>query len=185
MSRKSKGKAPAPTADPDHQAGSQRDQTPRRLLLMRHAKAAYPDECSDHQRPLAGRGRNDAPEVGKWLAGVGWTPEVVVCSDAARTVETANLVIDGLGSDVNLRPESDLYEAGIGTVLDVIARTDDSVRTLLIVGHEPTMSATTGAICGKFAHFPTATVAQIDLEGPWDGIQPGSGRLVAVRAPRD
>ncbi len=156
-----------------------------RLLLMRHAKAAYPGDCSDHQRPLAGRGRREAPMMGEWLAESGWVPDLVVCSDAARTIETAELVIEGLGATPPLKPVAELYEAGVGEVLDVVARTKPKIRTLLVVGHEPTMSAATATISGKFAHFPTATIAQIELEEGWQTIEPGAGRLIGVRTPKD
>lgn len=47
--------------------------TPRRIVLLRHAKAEW-SETSDHERPLAERGRKDAPVAGRWLAGAGITP---------------------------------------------------------------------------------------------------------------
>lgn len=165
--------------------GSAADRGPLRLMLMRHAKAAYPDDCPDHQRPLAGRGRTDAPTVGARLAECGWVPDLVVCSDAARTVETAELVTAGLGVAIAVQPQPRLYEAGVTEVFDVVAATPPAVRTLLIVGHEPTMSAATGAISGKFAHFPTGTVAQLELDGTWSAIEPNSGRLVRVLTPKD
>ncbi|MFV0460151.1 MAG: SixA phosphatase family protein [Actinomycetales bacterium] len=167
------------SGDPSHRSG------PVRLLLMRHAKAAYPDNCSDHERPLAGRGRKDAAAAGAWLDSAGWVPDLIVCSDAARTVETAELVASGLGADVPITPHPDLYEAGVGDVLKVVAETPKKVRTLLVVGHEPTMSATAGTVSGKFAHFPTSTVAQVELEGGFADIEPDSGRLVSVHTPKD
>ena len=40
--------------------------TPRQLMLLRHAKSDWPD-VPDRDRPLAKRGRRDAPVVGRWL----------------------------------------------------------------------------------------------------------------------
>lgn len=154
-----------------------------RLLLMRHAKAAYPDGISDHERPLAGRGRADAEVVGTWLVRHGWVPDAVVCSDAARTMETATLVIQGLGVGLTPRPVPDLYEAGIGTVIDVIKATPAGVRTLLVVGHEPVMSATSAALCGSYERFPTAAIARIEIRGGWKHVGPDSGKLLEVRTP--
>jgi phosphohistidine phosphatase len=150
---------------------------------MRHSKAAYPDNATDHQRPLASRGRNDAPQVGAWLAKQGWVPDLVVCSDAARTIETATLVLEGLGSSLTPTPVAELYEAGISAVLDVVAGTDPRVATLLVVGHEPVMSATTRVITGKYAHFPTSAIAKIELDGGWADVGANSGTLLAVRTP--
>ena len=65
---------------------------PRRLVLLRHAKSDYPDEVADHDRPLAARGRRDAPLVGRWLARSGYRPDAVICSTARRARETWDLV---------------------------------------------------------------------------------------------
>ncbi len=39
------------------------DGTGRKLVLLRHAKSAWPD-VPDHERPLARRGQRDAPVMG-------------------------------------------------------------------------------------------------------------------------
>src|SRR6266568_543344 len=53
----------------------------RQLVLFRHAKSAGPD-VADHERPLARRGRRDAPVAGRWLRAAGLVPDRVVCSTA-------------------------------------------------------------------------------------------------------
>ena len=58
------------------------DTPPRRLMLLRHAKSDWPD-VPDLKRPLAKRGRRDAPGVGRWLRGHGYLPDTVICSVAA------------------------------------------------------------------------------------------------------
>ncbi|WND38823.1 hypothetical protein RI578_33085 [Streptomyces sp. BB1-1-1] len=40
----------------------------RRLVVPRHPKPARPAGVADHDRPLAGRGRRDAPAAGRTLA---------------------------------------------------------------------------------------------------------------------
>lgn len=155
------------------------------LLLMRHGKAAWPDGVGDHERPLAKRGRRDAPAVGRWLAEQGLAPHLVICSDAARTRETAALLLTGLGTEVEVRATPDLYEAGVQRMLHVVAGVPDGVRRLLLVGHEPTSSATTAALTGSSPAFPTAAVAAIRLTGRWDEVCDGAGSLIAFHTPRD
>ncbi len=62
----------------------------RRLVLLRHAKSAWPD-MPDHERPLARRGQRDAPVMGRWLRAVGLVPDLALCSSARRTRETRQL----------------------------------------------------------------------------------------------
>jgi phosphohistidine phosphatase len=59
----------------------------RRLILLRHAKSDWPD-VPDRDRPLAKRGRRDAPKIGRWLREHGYLPDTVICSDARRTRQT-------------------------------------------------------------------------------------------------
>jgi phosphohistidine phosphatase len=61
----------------------------KRLIVLRHAKSAWDtDAPDDHSRPLAKRGRKDAPLIGARLAQLEWVPQAVISSDSARTRET-------------------------------------------------------------------------------------------------
>lgn len=153
------------------------------LLLMRHAKAG-PATRPDHERPLAARGRRDAPLVGRWLAEQALVPDVVVCSDAARTRETSELVVSGTGADIEVRPMRDLYGASVEEVLQVVAGTADDVRRLLVVGHEPTSSETLTVLTGSSPVFPTSAVAVVRLAGRWGDVGQDGGALVAFRTPK-
>jgi phosphohistidine phosphatase len=179
-----------PQSDPpsDPQTDPQSDR-PHRLLVMRHAKAASPDgEPSDWGRPLAPRGRRDAPGAGAWLAGAGWVPDLILSSDAVRARQTTELVMEGLASagapEPSLQYVSGLYEASVHQVLHVVADVAAGVATVMVVGHEPTMSAVTAALTGKRVEFPTSAVAQIELSGTWSEVAAGAGSLVGVRTPR-
>ena len=57
----------------------------RRLILIRHAKAADPEGVEDHGRPLSDRGRDAAAEIGRWMAENRLLPDEIVVSDAMRT----------------------------------------------------------------------------------------------------
>ncbi|WP_443080564.1 SixA phosphatase family protein [Streptomyces sp. PTD5-9] len=89
----------------------------RRLIVLRHAKSAWPEGVPDHERPLAGRGRRDAPAAGRRLYEAGYTPDLVVCSTARRTRETwdlaaAELLVRGAAA-VPSEPVGALREAGV------------------------------------------------------------------------
>lgn len=59
----------------------------RKVVSLQHAKSAWPD-MPDHDRPLARRGKRDAPVMGRWLRAAGHLPDQVVCSTARRARET-------------------------------------------------------------------------------------------------
>lgn len=55
------------------------------ILLLRHAKSSWDNpELEDFDRPLAGRGLQDAPRMGKFLRKSKYRPEYIVSSTAQR-----------------------------------------------------------------------------------------------------
>ncbi len=121
----------------------------RHLWLLRHGKAASdaPWGGSDRDRPLTGRGRRDADALGRRLAGSGPVlgmkkvprPQLVVCSSAVRTRQTAGLVVKAMGADIPLDSFDALYGAETDLVLRYIREIDEEVGSVLVVGHNPTL----------------------------------------------
>jgi phosphohistidine phosphatase len=107
----------------------------RTLLLMRHAKSDYPAGVADHDRPLAPRGIREAGLAGDWLR-ANAPVDAVLCSTATRARET----LARTGIDAPVRYSERLYASAPGTMIDEINQTADGIGTLLVVGHEPTMS---------------------------------------------
>jgi phosphohistidine phosphatase len=180
------------------------ENTGRELVLLRHAKSAWPD-LPDHERPLAGRGRRDAPVMGRWLRAAGHVPDRVLCSSARRTRETWQLAQPELGTAPPVSFEDRVYEASAAELLDLARDAPPEVRTLLIIGHAPGIpelalmlagattpagrGGTSGAgpeAAGRMrAKFPTAAVAVLELTGSWDRLGPGTARLTSFVTPRD
>ncbi len=161
----------------------------RRLVVMRHSKAE-PTAPTDHERPLARRGRDDAEAAGRWLREQGITPDVALVSDAARTRQTWERVAAGAGWDLAPGLSAPLYAAGADSAFDLLRAVGPDTLTLVVIGHNPTMAyiaeliddgdgdaqATTGLVTRG---FPTSAVAVFDVAGPWADLGPGSGRLEA------
>ncbi len=162
---------------------------PRRLVVMRHAKAR-PTAPSDHERALAARGLADAEEAGRWLQEQGVRPDAALVSDALRTVQTWEQVAAGAGWDCAPDYSAGLYAAGADSAFDLLRDTDDSVGCLVVIGHNPTMAyvaeliddgegdadATTRLVTRG---FPTSALAVFAVEVPWTDLGPGTGRLEA------
>lgn len=159
----------------------------KQLILVRHAKSAWPDGVADHERPLAGRGRRDAPEVGRWLAGTGVQPEVAYVSSAARARATFDLLSAELTAPVRAIVTDDVYGASTGDLLDLIRGADDDVQSVLIVGHNPGIGMLASLLderrSGLF-DFKTSAVAVFDISTPWAEVNPGAAHLAASAVPR-
>jgi phosphohistidine phosphatase len=163
----------------------------RTLVLMRHAKSAYPDGVADYDRPLAPRGIREAGLAGTWLRTHVSTVDHVLCSTATRTRQTvARSCIDAPVSYVER-----LYDAAPTTVVNEINAVADAITTLLVVGHEPAMSAVAVGLAGAdgtksaaveaiSAKFPTSGIAVLRVEGRWQDLEPGGAVLVNFHVPR-
>jgi phosphohistidine phosphatase len=165
----------------------------RTLLLLRHAKSDYPAGVPDHDRPLAPRGMREAPLAGDWIRANAPAVDAVLCSTATRTRQT----LERTGIDAPVEYVDRLYDAVPGTVIDVIngvsSRFGDDVETLLVVGHEPTMShLALGLNCdGNEAaaqriatKFPTSAIAMLGTTEPWDQLTLRGAALIAFHVPR-
>ncbi|MFE1548986.1 SixA phosphatase family protein [Streptomyces sp. NPDC056501] len=168
--------------------------TPRRIVLLRHAKADWSDE-SDHERPLAERGRKDAPVAGRRLAGTGIGFDLALCSTAARTRETWKLAVHELSERPRTVYEDRLYEASLGELIALLNEVSDEVSDLLVIGHNPGMHALADALAGESdgdllprmnrSGFPTSAYAVLAFNGSWKSVEHGVGRLVDFWTPHD
>jgi phosphohistidine phosphatase len=159
----------------------------KRLILLRHAKSDYPENVPDHDRPLAKRGRRDAPLVGDWLRESGYVPDVVVCSTAARAVQTWQRAASSLGASPPVRYERRVYLASVLALLMLVREFAADEGTVAVVGHNPGMEELAAGLAGQEAHealrFPTAAVAVLELASPWASAEPGTATLLAFATP--
>jgi phosphohistidine phosphatase len=170
----------------------------RRLILLRHAKSAWPDGVPDHERPLGPRGRRDAPAAGRWLRESGYVPDRVLCSTATRTRETWRLAEEELRAHPQTVFEDRVYGASSAELLDLARETSADVHALLVVGHDPAMRGLTlelaggqsddaeAAALGRVrAKYPTAAIAVLAFSGDWAELSPGRARLADFAVPSD
>ncbi|MEU6537241.1 histidine phosphatase family protein [Streptomyces sp. NPDC047000] len=166
----------------------------RRLVVLRHAKSAWPVGVPDHERPLAPRGRRDAPAAGRALAEADCLPDLALCSTAVRARETWQLASAQWGTPPPVRFDPRLYAAGVPDLLEVVRDTPPEVETLLIVGHNPGMEELVLELAGDglddaldqlHTKFPTSAIAVLAWHGPgWEALAPGTALLTGMTVPR-
>ena len=162
-----------------------------RLILIRHAKSSWSDPfADDHSRALNKRGHASAIAVGKWMEAKGYLPQVLLCSDAARTQETAELILPSL----RLRPElvllPSLYLAAPETIANAVRNRKEIV--VAVIGHNPGIGMLANSlVCAppdhpRFHDYPTCATALIDFHEVLEGkLIPGTGRCTDFIVPRD
>ncbi len=165
----------------------------RELLLLRHAKSDWDSgAASDFDRPLAKRGKKDAPNMGAWLYREGLVPDYVISSPAKRARQTATRVCKSLDfKKGQIVWEPRIYEADVQTLLKVLAECPLQARTVLCVGHNPGLAELLLYLAGDEITIPrdgkvlpTATVARLEMPDDWGHLEPGCAHLVSITRPR-
>lgn len=137
-----------------------------RLYLLRHADAAGPGAWSgpDAERPLSDEGRRQAEQLARHLAAIGFVADVIRSSPKARALETARIVAAAVGGQVV--PDDRLAGGlGLGDVAAIV-REASGASGILLVGHDPDLSALVGTLTGAYAPLRKGTLARIDLDVP-------------------
>jgi phosphohistidine phosphatase len=162
----------------------------RTLVLLRHAKAETPGDDPDFDRKLTEVGEVDADAAGSWLADERLHPDLVLCSPATRTRQTWQGVSVALaqaqpgGGAPEVRYEKGLYAGGRTEVFDLLRTVPDTVATVLVIGHNPTVSEVSLLLIpdaefdGQQITLKTAGLAVHRSESPWSTTEPGSMRLI-------
>jgi phosphohistidine phosphatase len=108
-----------------------------------------------------------------------------------RARETLAALLPVLAGDVDIRLESELYGAGVDTVLGRLRRVDDAVGSVLVIGHNPTLHGLALALTGRgdaLERFPTGALASVTFTRGWAELAEGGGELAGLffpRAPRE
>ncbi|MEW1646140.1 histidine phosphatase family protein [Streptomyces sp. NPDC091219] len=167
---------------------------PRRLVVLRHAKSAWPAGVPDHQRPLAPRGRRDAPAAGAALAGTDALPDLALCSTAVRARQTWELASAEWETPPPVRFDPGLYAADVTELLDAVRQVPPEVETLLLIGHNPGLEELVLELAGDGlgdaldevrVKFPTSAIAVLAWHGDtWRELAPGTALLTGLTVPR-
>ena len=137
------------------------------LTIVRHAKSSWKDAgLADRDRPLNGRGEQDAPMMGAMLAQSEVRPSLLVSSPAVRAWTTARLIAAEIGYPREfLQREDQLYLAGSDDILQVLARQDPGFNSIMIFGHNPGFTEFANLLVpGLTPNLPTCGVVAVEVD---------------------
>ena len=153
------------------------------LILLRHSKSDWSGDEADIDRPLAQRGRRQAPEVGQWLATHVDQIDMAVVSTAKRARATWDLVSAELDERPETRHDQDAYAASEGELLDIVRSLGEALGTVVLVGHNPGLEGLAETLSGESVPLPTSALAVIEIDGPWRSAGRAPGLLRAAGRP--
>jgi len=161
--------------------------TPRHLLLVRHARAAWEHGVqTDFDRTLTATGRRDAEELAQWLRDGTPCPDAIVASPAPRALATAELLAAAWPAAPAIVTEPDFYEAPLERPVGIMTRFDDAWRTVIVVGHNPSLSHCADWLIGEptVLELPAGGLVWLELDAEhWRDLAPGCARVREMRVP--
>lgn len=156
------------------------------LYLLRHAQAApaTPPQMSDFERTLTPQGLHDAETVGKFMQDNGFKPDIVLCSAAKRTTQTAQNILTVLfGKQDGAQLLRELYNAPESELLETVRKADPAHDHLMLVAHNPGVADLAFSL-GRIARYEPGTLS-IFTAPSWSFFAPGAVKLQKVFAPHN
>lgn len=170
----------------------------KRLFLFRHAKAVPPDGgTEDFDRTLMLSGMQDGSAMARYIRKNDYDIGLILCSAAARTTQTAELLLQEVEAPIEYRDT--LYLAPAARLVAAVRGAPAAVSSLMLVGHNPGMEECAALLAreplkrkerSRYAaleeKFPTAALAVLDFDvGRWRDVREGDGKLADFVRPRD
>lgn len=137
----------------------------RTLLILRHGKSAWDQPIQDDfDRPLITKGVERTHLIAETLLQKGIVPGLIVCSPAARTMQTARIVAETLHYPVEqILSDRNLYFESTDEYFSTVFSAPDSIQTLMIVGHNPMSTAFANYfLTDKIDNLPTSGLVAIE-----------------------
>lgn len=149
-----------------------------RLFFFRHGLAEPgTDRLPDHERALTAVGSERIERAVRVLKALDAVPAYLLTSPLVRARQTAEILAEGLGLTAQVRPEL-APGFGLPALEALVADLNDG--DIMLVGHEPDLSVTIGALTGGVVLMKKGGMARVDLVG----YRPLRGALVWLLAPR-
>ncbi len=164
----------------------------RRLYVLRHAKSSWEDAGqSDHERPLAPRGQRAVRHLAEYLELSAIRPELVLCSNSRRTLET----LEGVRPGGETLIEPALYTASVGELVERLRQVPAGTGSVMVIGHNPAAQMLVlrlarsdrgdeEGLAAVRRKFPTGGLATLELPVPWAALVPGCAELTEFVRPK-
>ncbi len=160
----------------------------KEIYVLRHAKSSWDNSnLSDFERPLADRGISDAKKMSKFLKDMDLKIDKVLCSNAVRAKETFDLTADGFNFEIDKANYTDkLYFGDATNIIKGLRELDESLKNILIVGHNPTLHYLVELLTNKpIDRFTTCNLAIISHDVEWISLNSVQCRLKSLIKPKE
>lgn len=158
----------------------------KELYVLRHAKAEEKVwDQADLYRKLTERGQHDAQKLGQQLKEKSLIPEFMIVSSADRAQQTKDHLVQSWEYPVKCVNDQNLYLATWKQYDERIARVDDQVSRLLIIGHNPDLMMLVTEYSKTFIELPTCGLVRLSFNAQkWSEVGFEQGQVQDVWTPK-
>jgi phosphohistidine phosphatase len=161
----------------------------KQLVVLRHAKTGRDHPDGDRARRLTERGERDSATAAQTLLDAVGMPERIVTSNAARAIQTAEIVASTIAFQGKIDEEPGLYLAELQDLIDIVHALPDDASTVVLIGHNPGFLELINWYAGEDGqrdHLPTSAFAMVSAAvEQWADLGPGTASVSPVVTPRD
>jgi len=135
----------------------------KRLFLLRHGEASF-SEGTDFQRQLTQKGIERLNRLGEELQSRSISIDLMYCSPAERTMETASIITNYLSVNEEIFLK-EIYEGNLGRLIQILENTSNQVNSCLLIGHNPVLSLLVAHLSGEnYINMQPGMLAHLELE---------------------
>jgi phosphohistidine phosphatase len=154
-----------------------------------------PPRAARTRTAISPAGREDARALGEWMERRASKPDLILCSDARRTRETCEAMQEPFDHKIGTIYSKNLYDAARADLLEILQNADDTVSSLMLIGHNPAiyelcmLLAPDGppALLSRLDRgYPPATLSVFEADvASWGDLDPDRCKLTDLCGPQD
>jgi phosphohistidine phosphatase len=156
----------------------------KKLYIVRHTQKEEEFTKDDYDRDLSPEGLEKAKLIAEIFAKKNTPIDLIVASPAIRTKKTAEIFADALDYKKSIMYNEVLYMAFVNELFETISYTFDTVDSMLLVGHNPSLTALAITLVGFKEKFEQGAIMQIIFDcDSWIDISVENAKLVSYELP--
>ena len=156
----------------------------KKLYIVRHTQKEEEFTKDDYDRDLSPEGLEKAKLIAENFAKKNIPIDLIVASPAIRTKKTAEIFADALDYKKSIMYNEVLYMAFVNELFETISYTFGTVDSMLLVGHNPSLTALAITLVGFKEKFEQGAIMQIIFDcDSWIDISVENAKLVSYELP--
>lgn len=143
----------------------------KKLLLLRHGNAvSRVSNMTDYDRPLDNTGKMQITNIANKLIEKRHLPNLIITSSAVRAFSTAGIIKNIIQTSkkeketiIKINETEFLYSASNFEYMDILKTQKNSLESIMLVAHNPTISGFISRLTGKYIGMGTGNLCLLVL----------------------